>query len=250
MDYTLHHHSGVASREAAGFEANRSRAVIKIGLDVHALFYMAVVQQDHATPGAPRRFTPEQFVPWVSSLLTAGHEVHVVYESCGFGFGLQRTLTAAGASCYVISPQALDESRSGVKTDGRDARTLCLRLDRYVQGNRNALSVIRVPSEAEEQRRHVSRQREQLVRHRSKMQAQGRCLLVNHGLPAPAHWWSRAERDRQHEVLPAGCRGGVAGRHHRADVGSSAQAPAGLDHPHAGGHTARAAFRCTRRSSP
>ncbi|MBE7493931.1 MAG: IS110 family transposase [Verrucomicrobiaceae bacterium] len=202
MDYTLHHHVGAASPEAAGFQANRTRPVIKIGLDVHALFYMAVAQHDHATPGAPRRFTPEQFVPWVSSLITAGHEVHVVYESCGFGFGLQRALTAAGATCHVISPQALDESRSGVKTDGRDARTLCLRLDRYVQGNRNALSVIRVPTEAEEQRRHVSRQREQLVRHRSKMQAQGRCLLVNHGLPAPAHWWMEQTWSRLIKLLP------------------------------------------------
>lgn len=177
--------------------------MVKIGLDVHAAFYVAVLQQDHATPGTPRRFAPEAFVPWVRSLLAAGHEVHVVHESCGFGFGLHRELTAAGASCHVISPQALDENRSGVKTDGRDARTLCLRLDRYLQGNRHALGVIRVPTEAEEQRRHVSRQREQLVRHRSKMQAQGRCLLVNHGLPAPAHWWMQQTWSRLLKHLPA-----------------------------------------------
>ena len=208
MDYTLHHCVGAVSPEAASIEANRTRSVIKVGLDVHALFYMAVAQQDHATPGAPRRFTPQEFVPWVRSLVAAGHEVHVVHESCGFGFGLHRSLTAAGAGCHVISPQALDESRSGVKTDGRDARTLCLRLDRYLQGNRHALAVIRVPSEAEEQRRHVSRQREQLVRHRSKMQAQGRCLLVNHGLAAPAHWWmaqtwSRLAKHLPHWIIPA-----------------------------------------------
>lgn len=203
MDYILHHHAGAASPEAAGVQANRTRSVIKIGLDVHAAFYMAVAQYDHATPGAPRRFTPEQFVPWVRSLVAAGHEVHVVYESCGFGFALQRALTAAGARCLVISPQALDETHSGVKTDGRDARTLCLRLDRHVQGNGNALSVIRVPSEAEEQRRHVSRQREQLVRHRSKMQAQGRGLLVCHGLPAPAHWWMEQTWGRLQPHLPA-----------------------------------------------
>ena len=69
-------------------------------------------------------FTPEQFVPWARSLVAAGHEVHVVYESCGFGFALQRALTAAGARCLVISPQALDETHSGVKTDGRDVGRL------------------------------------------------------------------------------------------------------------------------------
>ncbi len=203
MNYLLHHHAGASSPEAAGHEANRTAPVSKIGLDVHAAFYMAVTQHDHATPGTPRRFVPAAFVPWVRSLVEQGHEVHVVYESCGFGFGLHRALLAAGACCYVISPQALDENRSGVKTDGRDARTLCLRLDRYVQGNRQALSVIRVPTEAEEQRRHVSRQREQLVRHRSRMQAQGRGLLVGHGLPAPAHWWMEQTWSRLQVHLPA-----------------------------------------------
>lgn len=203
MDYKLHSQNGAAPTGAAEARSKPTGVVIKIGLDVHAQFYMAVVQQDHATPGAPRRFAPGEFVPWVGSLLRAGHAVHVVYESCGFGFGLQRALTKAGASCYVISPQSLDESGSGVKTDGRDARTLCLRLDRYVQGNTRALAVIRIPTETEEQRRHVSRQREQLVRHRSKMQAQGRGLLVSHGLPAPAHWWREQTWGRLQPELPA-----------------------------------------------
>jgi len=203
MNDTLHAQNGAARCGTAGTSSNTSGPVLKIGLDVHATFYVAVVQQDHAAPGAPRRFAPEAFVPWVRTQLAAGQAVHVVYESCGFGFGLQRALSAAGASCYVISPQSLDESGSGVKTDGRDARTLCLRLDRYVQGNIHALAVIRIPTVAEEQRRHVSRQRGQLVRHRSKMQAQGRSLLVSHGLAAPPHWWMAQTWQRLQEHLPA-----------------------------------------------
>ena len=39
----------------------------------------------------------------------AGHTVHVVYEACGFGFGLYRELEALGAHCYVIAPRKLDE---------------------------------------------------------------------------------------------------------------------------------------------
>jgi transposase len=49
--------------------------------------------------------------------------------------------------------------------------------------------VIRVPSEEEEKLRHVHRQREALVRARTKLQAQGRGLLITHGQAAPAHWW-------------------------------------------------------------
>ena len=49
--------------------------------------------------------------------------------------------------CYVIAPQQLDERNTRVKTDGRDGNVLCLRLDRYLAGNKDSLAVIRVPSE-------------------------------------------------------------------------------------------------------
>jgi transposase len=126
-----------------------------------------------------------------------------VYEACGFGFGLYRQLRAAGAHCYVIAPRKLDEQRTGVKTDPRDATTLCQRLSRYREGNTRELAVIRVPSEEEEQARHVTRQREQLVHHRQKLEALGRSLLINHALPAPAHWWKEQTWSRLGKHLPA-----------------------------------------------
>jgi transposase len=71
-----------------------------------------------------------------------------------------------------------------------------------VAGNTGELAVIRVPSEEEEQARHVTRQREQLVHHRQKMEAQGRSLLINHALPAPAHWWKNQTWTRLQKHLP------------------------------------------------
>ena len=68
-----------------------------------------------------------------------------------------------------------------------DAGVLCQRLSRYVEGNRKELAVIRVPTEEEEQVRHIHRQREALVRARTKLQAQGRALLVTHGQIGRAH---------------------------------------------------------------
>src|SRR5207247_4534263 len=62
--------------------------------------------------------------------------------------------------------------------------------------------VIRVPTETEEQARHVSRQREQLVHLRQKLEAQGRSLLVNHSLPSPAHWWKNQTWSRLSKLLP------------------------------------------------
>ncbi|MEO6738768.1 MAG: IS110 family transposase [Chthoniobacteraceae bacterium] len=163
--------------------------MLKLGVDVHSGNYVVVAQWDHATPRAARRFLPQEFVPWVEGLRRAGHAVHAVDEACGFGDGLQRALEKAGAPCVVIHPQRLDEAQSGVKTDPRDALTLCLRLGRYLDGNKHALAVIRIPSEAEEQRRHAHRMRESLVHQRTRLAAQGRGLLVHHSFPAPAHWW-------------------------------------------------------------
>jgi len=127
----------------------------------------------------------------------------VVYEACGFGFGLCRALQKAGAHCLVIAPRKLDEQRTGVKTDARDAATLCQRLSRYVDGNTRELAVIRVPSEEEEQVRHIHRQREALVRQRTRLQAQGRGLLVSHSQAAPPHWWRTQTWNRLSKVLPA-----------------------------------------------
>jgi transposase len=202
MKKTIVHHEGAAALAVAGHETKFTPATIKLGVDVHSRFYVVAVQHDHALPKPPRRFAPQDFVPWVEALLEAGHTLHVVYEACGFGFGLYRQLVAAGAHAYVIAPQKLDERHSGVKTDPRDALMLCQRLSRYVEGNTRELAVIRVPSEAEERARHLSRQRAQLVHHRQKLEAQGRSLLVNHALPASAHWWKNQTWSRLVKLLP------------------------------------------------
>jgi transposase len=70
----------------------------------------------------------------------------------------------------VVCPQKLDERNKRVKTDGLDAKALCLKLDRFVQGNRSALALVRVPSEKEEQQRAIHRQREQLVKNKTNAQ--------------------------------------------------------------------------------
>ena len=198
----VHFNEGAAALTAAGTETITRAETIKLGLDIHLKTYVIVAQHDHAMPRPPRRFGPPEFVPWVEKLLGQGHRVHVVYEACGFGFGLQRALQKAGAECLVIAPRKLDEQRTGVKTDARDAATLCQRLSRYLDGNRKELAVIRVPTEEEEKLRHVHRQREAMVRARTKMQAQGRCLMVSHSQAAPPHWWRTQTWNQLQKTLP------------------------------------------------
>ena len=74
-------------------------------------------------------------------------------KRAGLGLHCSGNLTALGIHCYVVCPQKLDERNKRVKTDGLDAKALCLKLDRLVQGNRDALAVVRVPGEEEERAR-------------------------------------------------------------------------------------------------
>ncbi len=137
-----------------------------------------------------QRFKKEAFLHWAAKLhQSSGARIYAVYEACGFGFGLQRQLAAIGVECHVVCAQKLDERNKRVKTDGLDAKALCLKLDRFVEGNREAWALVRVPTEQEEQLRAIHRQREQLVKTRKRLEAQGRSLMVNHGMEPVRCWW-------------------------------------------------------------
>src|SRR6266516_3127750 len=194
-----HLNTELSSLEETRSQFNGGRCAIKLGIDVHQDFYVVVMQEGGATPKPPQRFRKEAFLHWAAKLKREGGEVHAVYEACGFGFALQRQLSALSIQCHVVCPQKLDEQNKRVKTDGLDAKALCLRLDRFVQGNRAALALVRVPSEQEEQLRAIHRQREQLVKVRKRLEAQGRSLMVNHGLEPVQNWW----KPRTFAALPA-----------------------------------------------
>jgi hypothetical protein len=121
----------------------RIRPVCGLGIDVHQDFYVVVEQVEGSNPKPPQRFQKQAFVHWAARLKQkSGAEVYAVYEACGFGFSLQRNLAALGIECYVVCPQKLDEQNRRVKTDGLDAKALCLKLDRFVQGNHDALAIV------------------------------------------------------------------------------------------------------------
>ena len=163
------------------------RPALKLGADVHLEFIMAVAQRDHASPQAPRKFTPEQLVAQVRKWVAEGLSVYCVQESCGFGFVLHRQLVAAGAQSFLITPIALSGKR---KTDKLDARALCLRLSRWLDGNRDELAPIRIPSQAEQQRRETSRRRQFLARQLRSLANRGHGLVAEYcHLKLPHRWW-------------------------------------------------------------
>ncbi len=187
---SINNNTELSSHEGTRSEFNPGKAVIKLGIDVHQECYVVVCQEGGGNPKPAQRFKKEAFLHWAAKLgQRSDAQIHAVYEACGFGFGLQRALTALGIACHVVCPQKLDEQNKRVKTDGLDAKALCLKLDRFVEGNREALAIVRVPTPEEEQLRAIHRQREQLVRARKRLEAQGRSLMVNHGIEPIQRWW-------------------------------------------------------------
>ena len=165
---------------------------LKLGVDWHADHLRVARMCDGCSPQPAQRFSPSAFLAFVHKQLTLADQVWVIYEAGPGGFHLHRHLTALGATVYVVHPQKLDPHHKGVVTDKTDARELALKLDRYVKGNSRAMSVVRVPSLEEEQRRALSRQREQLRRERQRLAAQGRSLCLTQGIRLKGEWWKAA----------------------------------------------------------
>lgn len=137
-------------------EYDRNRDTV-IGLDVHKATIVAAVLPsgaERARETVTFPHTPAEVARRVQRWAAHGPLVFV-YEAGPCGYELQRQLTALGHRCVVIAP-ALTPVRPGdrVKTDRRDAEKLA-RL--YRAGE---LTVIRIPTCAEEAARDLVRVRE------------------------------------------------------------------------------------------
>ena len=182
--------------------ANTHYKTIKLGLDVHADTIVVARMLDNSTPQPAQKFRPDQFLRWIQTQVAMADAVYSCYEAGPFGFVLHRQLMAAGVFNVVVQPVCLDEHHKGVNDDPSDARALVLRLDRYVAGNAKALASVRVPSQAEEQKRIESRQREQLKREVQRVAAQGRGLLLTQGHREKKGWWEQKRWCRLRSRLP------------------------------------------------
>src|SRR5438445_3686615 len=98
------YHTELSSHEGTRRQFNGSRCVIKLGIDVHQDFYVVAMQQGGANPKPPQRFAKAAFLHWAAKLKQGATGVHAVYEACGFGFTLQRNLSALSIHCHVACP--------------------------------------------------------------------------------------------------------------------------------------------------
>lgn len=174
----------------AGKPAGAARHRFVVGLDVDLHFVVTAIQCDHGVIKPAQKLTRPQLLKWVREQTAAGHEVHTVYEACGFGYTLHEELTAAGAVSLVTTPVPLSPERRR-KNDRLDARELCVRLGRHRDGRAHELRPIRIPTRAERERRELGRQRAFLVREVRRVENHGRALRLEH----------------EHQTLPGGWAG-------------------------------------------
>lgn len=110
-------------------------------------------------------------------LISAGHELHIVYEAGPCGFSLARHFAALGWRCDVVAPSSIARpSGERVKTDRRDAMKLA-RLARVGE-----LTAVRVPDSADEAIRDLVRGREDAVREQRNARHRLKALLLRNGI--------------------------------------------------------------------
>ena len=133
-----------------------------VGIDVHKKNYSVVamvegtVVKKWLAPANPEKLAQQllRYFP--------GASIHTVYEAGFSGFVLHRILVVAGINNLIVNPGSIETAvHNRVKTDKRDA----LKLATLLEAGR--LKGIRVPSTQEEQKRMLTRTRQQLVEDRS-----------------------------------------------------------------------------------
>ena len=106
------------------------------------------------------------------------------YEAGRDGFWIHRGLEAEGIKNFVVDSASLEVNRRQrrAKTDRIDVQGLLRLLKRYCQGDRKALSVVRVPTLEQEDGRRLHRERERLLKERGGHSARIKSLLVAQGI--------------------------------------------------------------------
>jgi transposase len=182
-------------------KANGGVGEITLGLDLHATQTVVTAQLDASAPQPTQRIRTEEFAGWVRRLKERypAARIYSCYEAGPCGYWLHRQLVQLGVQNYVVAPVALNGRR---KTDKRDSRALREQLERYLRGHKKAFSVVKVPTEQQEQDRTLVRHREMLGKTLRRCAAQGRSLCLLQGLRVRGSWWGPRRWPELKESLP------------------------------------------------
>ena len=124
---------------------------------------------------------------WKAAAAGAGRVVRRValtYEAGRDGFWIARYLLARGIEVQVVHPASIPVERPGrrVKTDRIDLDMLLRTFLAWLRGEPRVCSMVRLPSEAEEEMRRPGRERERLVCERLQLENRIENLLCLQGI--------------------------------------------------------------------
>jgi transposase len=200
--YTLKAAPAASAKELKTEKAPKAKRIV-VGVDTHLRSYQAGRKIDNAAIGPVVNFGSQpELELYLEKQLKQAEQVVVVYEAGPLGYALYRALKARGIQCYVCAPDNSQQQRKRRKNNQIDARTLTSNLFNYLNGNERALQLVRVPTEAQEQARLVSRQHDQLIKERKRLGAKGNALLLSQGYGSCKNWWRPKAFERLSQGLP------------------------------------------------
>ena len=150
---------------------------IYLGMDVHKKTYAVTAMCDgQVVKRDTLKARPSLLIAYVQKYFV-GAKIESAYEAGFCGFYLHRCLEAAGFKNLVVDAAGIEiASGNRVKTDKRDSLKLATHL------SEGRLKGIRVPSPEREDKRAITRLRDNFVGNRSRIACQIKSLLHLHGL--------------------------------------------------------------------
>lgn len=158
---------------------NYKGKTIYIGIDVHKNSYSVSVVCDKVLIKRDKLVANPQLLLDYCNKFKDAH-IYSAYEAGFCGFHLHRFLITNGISNIVVNPASIEiSSRDSVKTDKRDSLKIATQL---ADGR---LACVYIPSEQREDKRNLTRLREQLVSQKHRTGNQIKSLLHLYGLIEP-----------------------------------------------------------------
>ncbi|HYG40875.1 MAG TPA: IS110 family transposase [Cytophagales bacterium] len=153
--------------------------IIYLGIDVHRNSYSVTAICDGVIIKRDKILAdPQTLLKYFNNF--KGAHIKSAYEAGFSGFHLHRILITHGIDNIVVHPASIEVgSRDFVKTDKRDSLKIATQLAA------GRLSCVYIPSEIQEDKRHLTRLREQFVRKKAATACQIKSLLYLHGLLEP-----------------------------------------------------------------
>ncbi len=138
----------------------------------------------------------------------AAVRVFSCYEAGRDGFWLHRVLERHGVKNHVIDPASIRVKRRGrrAKTDRLDVQQLLMALLAHLRGEPRACSIVRVPSEEEEDAKRPNRERQALIKERVQHVNRIKSFCALHGVrgfrPIAADRWVQLAELRRWDGTP------------------------------------------------